>query len=147
MGEKAEQSFSNHVKLVPSFHFFVLPVLALNLVQSVYRLVHTWFSWDATVGALTAAALVLLAFHARLFALRVQDRVIRLEERTRLERLLPNDLKPRIGEFQPGQLIALRFACDAELPALARKVLNDKLTDGKAIKKLVQTWRPDYLRA
>lgn len=147
MAEKAEQSFSNHIKLVPAFHFFVLPVLALNLVQSIYRLAHTWFRWDASVGVLTAAALVLLAFHARLFALRVQDRVIRLEERLRLERLLPNDLKPRIDEFQPGQLVALRFACDAELPALARKVLNDKLTDRKSIKKLVHTWRADYLRA
>jgi uncharacterized membrane protein YheB (UPF0754 family) len=103
--------------------------------------------WDALVGVLTAAALVLLAFHARLFALRVQDRVIRLEERMRLERLLPDDLKSRIGEFQTGQLVALRFACDAELPALARKVLNDKVTDRKAIKKMVGAWRADYLRA
>jgi len=147
MPEKNEQSFSNHVKLVPTFHFFVLPVLTLNLVQSIFRLVHTSFRWDAMVGVLTASALLLLAFHARLFALRVQDRVIRLEERMRLERLLPDDLKSRIGEFQPGQLVALRFACDAELPALARKVLNDKLTDRKAIKKMVQTWRADYLRA
>lgn len=142
-----EQNLANHVKLVPAFHFFVLPVLALNLVQSIYTLVHTWFHWNALVGLLTAAALVLLAFNARLFALRVQDRVIRLEERMRLERLLPDDLKARIGEFQPGQLVALRFACDAELPVLARKVLNDKVTDRTAIKKMVQTWRADYLRA
>src|SRR6516162_425392 len=98
-----QQTFANHVKLVPAFHFFVLPVLTLNLVQSIYKLVHRWFMWDALVGVLTAAALVLLAFHARLFALRVQDRVIRLEERMRLERLLPEDLRAR-GEFQPGQL-------------------------------------------
>jgi len=143
----AQQTFANHVKLVPTFHFFVLPVLTLNLVQSIYKLVHRWFMWDALVGVLTAAALVLLAFHARLFALRVQDRVIRLEERMRLERLLPDDLKSRIGEFQTGQLVALRFACDAELPTLARKVLNDKVTDRKAIKKMVQAWRADYLRA
>lgn len=142
-----EQNFANHVKLVPTFHFFVVPVLTLNFVWSIFKLVHTWFMWDALIGALTAAALVVLAFRARLFALRVQDRVIRLEERMRFERLLPEDLKARIGEFQPGQLVALRFACDAELPALARKVLNDNLTDRKAIKKMVQTWRPDYLRA
>jgi len=147
MPEKNEQSVSNHFKLVPTFHFFVVPVLTLNLVQSIFRLEHTSFRWDAIVGVLTAAALVLLAFHARLFALRVQDRVIRLEERMRLERLLPDDLRSRIGEFQPGQLVAMRFACDGELPALARKVLNDKLTDRKAIKKMVQTWRADYLRA
>ena len=146
MAEKTNQSFANHVKLVPTFHFFVLPVLTLNLVQSVYRLVHTGFRWDALVGVLTAAALLLLAFHARLFVLRAQDRVIRLEERMRLERLLPEDLRPRIGEFRPGQLVALRFACDAELPALARKVLSDRLTDRTTIKKMVQTWRADYLR-
>jgi len=142
-----EQNFANHVKLVPTFHFFVIPVLTLNFVSSIFRLVHTWFRWDALIGMLTAAALVVLAFRARLFALSVQDRVIRLEERMRFERLLPDDLKARIAEFQPGQLVALRFACDAELPALARKVLNDNLTDRKAIKKMVQTWRPDYLRA
>ncbi|HXP22917.1 MAG TPA: DUF6526 family protein [Candidatus Sulfotelmatobacter sp.] len=142
-----EQNFANHVKLVPTFHFFVIPVLTLNFVSSIFKLVHTWFRWDALIGMLTAAALVVLAFRARLFALSVQDRVIRLEERMRFERLLPDDLKARIAEFQPGQLVALRFACDAELPALARKVLNDNLTDRKAIKKMVQTWRPDYLRA
>jgi hypothetical protein len=142
-----EQNFANHVKLVPAFHFFVLPVLALNFASSIVKLVHTWFRWDSLIGVLTAAALVVLAFHARLFALSVQDRVIRLEERMRFERLLPADLKARIAEFQPGQLVALRFACDAELPALARKVLNDNLTDRKAIKKMVQTWRPDHLRA
>jgi hypothetical protein len=142
-----EQNLANHVKLVPTFHFFVIPVLTLNFVASIFKLVHTWFMWDALIGVLTAAALVVLAFRARLFALSVQDRVIRLEERMRFERLLPDDLKARIAEFQPGQLVALRFACDAELPALARKVLNDNLTDRKAIKKMVQTWRPDYLRA
>lgn len=142
-----EQNFANHVKLVPTFHFFVIPVLTLNFVSSVVRLVRNGFTLGGLIAVLTAAALVLLTFHARLFALHVQDRVIRLEERIRLERLLPEDLRPRIDEFGPGQLVALRFACDAELPALARKVLNDKLTDRKAIKKMVQTWRADYLRA
>lgn len=142
-----EQNFANHTKLVPTFHFFVLPVLALNLVQSVYRLAHFWFKWDALVSVLTALALLLLAFHARLFALRVQDRVIRFEERQRLSRLLPEDLQLRIAEFTPGQLVALRFASDEELPALARKVLNDKVTDSKSIKQSVKHWRADYLRA
>ena len=96
---------------------------------------------------LTAAALLLLSFYARQFAVTVQDRVIRLEERLRFQRLLPEDLKPRIPEFTVGQFVALRFASDAELPALARKVLTDNLTDGKAIKQLVQNWRADHLRA
>jgi hypothetical protein len=143
----AEQNFANHMKLVPSFHFFVLPVLLLNFGWSISQLVHQGFTGGGLVNLLTAAALVLLAFNARLFALSVQDRVIRMEERQRLNALLPEDLKPRIGEFTPKQLVALRFASDAELPTLARKVLNDKMTDIKAIKQMVQSWRPDYLRA
>jgi hypothetical protein len=82
-----------------------------------------------------------------MFALSVQDRVIRLEERLRCERLLPQDLQARIVEFEPGQLVSLRFACDAELPALARKVLDEKMTDRKAIKQQIKNWRSDYLRA
>jgi len=143
----AEQNFANHTKLVPTFHLFVLPVLVLNLVQSIYRFAHLGIKWDGFVGVLTALALLLLAFHARLFALRVQDRVIRLEERQRLGQLLPDDLQPRIAEFAPSQLIAMRFASDEELPVLARKVLNDKVTDSKTIKQAVKHWRADYLRA
>lgn len=143
----AEQNFSNHVKWVPTFHFFVMPVLLLNFGWSIYRMVHIGFSGDTLVNLLTAAALVLLMFHARLFALRVQDRVIRMEERDRMGRLLPEDLKLRIAEFTPGQLVALRFAGDNELPALARKVLTDKVTDVKTIKLMVKHWRADYLRA
>jgi Family of unknown function (DUF6526) len=143
----AEQNFNNHARLVPTFHFFVLPVLVLNFVQSIYRLVHNGFRWNEIVGTLTALALVFLAFHARLFALRVQDRVIRLEERQRMSRLLPTDLQPRIDEFTTRQLVGLRFASDEELPELARKVLNDKVTDLKAIKQSVKQWRADYLRA
>jgi len=77
----------------------------------------------------------------------VEDRVIRLEERMRLEKLLPDDLKPRIPEFTSGQLVAMRFAGDAELPALARKVLTGNIKEGRAIKQMVQNWRPDFLRA
>ena len=143
----AEQNFSNHAKTVPGFHFFVMPVMALNFGWSIYRWKVAGFSLDAFISVLTAAALVLLMFYARLFALKVQDRVIRLEERMRLEKLLPDDLKPRIGEFTSGQLVAMRFACDAELPGLARKVLTDKIQSGKAIKQMVQNWRADYLRA
>jgi hypothetical protein len=143
----AEQNFANHVRWVPGFHYFVTPVMALNFGWSIYRWKVAGFSLDAFISVLTAAALVMLMLYARLFALKVQDRVIRLEERTRLEKLLPADLKPRIGEFTSGQLVAMRFACDGELPALARKVLADNIQGGKAIKQMVQTWRADYLRA
>ena len=143
----AEQTFANHVRWVPSYHFFVMPVMALNFGWSIYRFKVANFSVDAFVGVLVAAALVGLTLYARLFALAVQNRVIRLEERMRLERLLPEDWKPRIAEFTCGQLVAMRFACDAEIPALARKVLTDNIQSGKAIKQMVQTWRADYLRA
>lgn len=143
----AEQNFSNHTKLVPTYHFFVLPVFVLNFIQSIISMIRLGLTWNSAVHFLTALALLVFAFNARIFALKVQDRVIRLEERLRFARLLPDDLKSRIEEFTPGQLVALRFASDEELPGLARKVLNDKLTDVKAIKKMVQHWRADYLRA
>jgi hypothetical protein len=143
----AEQNLANHVRFVPLFHFFAMPVFALNLGWSFYRLKNLGFSFAGIFGVLFAAALVVLLLHARLFALAVQDRVIRLEERLRFARLLPADLQPRIGEFTSGQLVALRFASDAELAALARKVLDEKLTERKAIKQLIKTWKPDYSRA
>jgi hypothetical protein len=143
----AEQNFANHVRWVPGFHYFVMPVMALNFAWSIYRWKVAGFSPDGFVGVLTAAALFMLMFYARIFALKVQDRVIRLEERMRLEKLLPADLKPRIEEFTSGQLVAMRFACDAELPAIARKVLTENIRTGKTIKQMVQNWRPDYLRA
>jgi len=142
-----EQNFSNHAKTVPAFHLFVLPVLALNVVWSVYRWKASLWSMDGAVWVLTSVAILMGFLLARMFALSVQDRVIRMEERLRCERLLPQDLQPRIVELEPGQLISLRFACDAELPALARKVLDEKIKDRKAIKQLIKNWRPDYLRA
>ena len=143
----AEQNYANHVRWVPTFHFFVMPVLIVNLLWSIYRLFRPGFTWDSLIHALTAAALVTLMFNARIFVLTVQDRVIRMEERQRMNRILPEDLKVRIGEFTVGQLVALRFASDDELPGLARRVLTDKASDRNAIKQMVQNWRPDHLRA
>jgi hypothetical protein len=143
----AEQNFSNHSKLVPVFHFYVLPALVLNLGWSFHLLRASAFSSGGWIGVIVAAALLLGFLSARTFALTVQDRVVRLEERLRLAALLPVDLQPRVGEFTLEQLVALRFASDAELPALARKVLDDQINDRKAIKQMVKTWRPDYLRA
>jgi hypothetical protein len=150
-----EQNFSNHGKLVPMFHFFVIPVLIANVIWTVVSASRI-LRHSAAIGAsllagvafsiLVSIALLLLAFLARLFALGVQDRVIRLEERMRYERLLPHDLSPRIGEFTINQLVSLRFASDAELPALARKVLDGKMNERKVIKQMVQNWRADYQR-
>ena len=140
------QNFKNHARFVPSFHFFVGPVFLLNIVWSVVRVVRS-FSFGTIISLLVAIALFLLAFTARIFALTVQDRVIRLEMRLRMQQTLPPDLTPRIPEFTVSQLVALRFASDAELPDLARKVLQENVTERKAIKALVQNWQPDHLRA
>ncbi len=140
------QSFENHAKIVPAFHYFVLPVLTINLGRAIYRVSH-FFSADALISLLVAVALILLALYGRMFTLTVQDRVIRLEMQLRLQRLLPPDLRLRIPEFTVSQLVALRFASDAELPELAQKILDEHLTERKAIKKLVRNWQPDMLRA
>ena len=143
----AEQNFANHTKFFPPFHFFLLPVLLINLGVQLHWMKVFWFSYTGIFGVLMALALIVGVLTARMFALSVQDRVIRLEERLRYQRLLPADLQPRIEEFTVAQLVSLRFASDAELPALARKVLDEKLQERKAIKKLVKNWKPDYLRA
>jgi hypothetical protein len=142
----AEQTFANHTKIFPPFHFFVVPVLLVNLGVQLYRL-KFGITFATVFGILLAVALILGFLNARMFALSVQDRVIRLEERLRYQRLLPPDLQPRIDEFTVAQLVSLRFACDAELPALARKVLDERMQERKVIKQLVKNWKPDYLRA
>ena len=106
----------------------------------------TAFSVPNAMGVVAATALLMVFFWARIFALRVQDRVIRLEMHLRVAHLVP-DLSPRFGEFTMNQLCALRFASDAELPELARKVLGEKLDDRTAIKKMVRDWQADTARA
>jgi len=140
------QSFKNHARLVPAFHFFVLPMLLANVI---YRLIQlkNGISFGSIWAALFAIALFVFAGMARTFALSVQDRLICLETQTRMEKLLPAELRPRIVEFTPNQLIALRFASDAELPSLAQQVLDEKIADRKTIKSRVKNWRPDYMRA
>lgn len=140
------QTFENHAKIVPAFHYFVLPVFLINLGWSFYR-VWNFLSTGTVISLLLAAALTLGALYGRMFALTVQDRVIRLEMQLRLQNLLAPELRARIGEFNVGQLVSMRFASDAELPELARKVLDEHLTDRKAIKQLVKNWQPDLLRA
>jgi uncharacterized protein DUF6526 len=147
MANEKPQNFKNHVRVVPAYHMFVFPVLFVNIGWSIYRLVRFPISFPTVFGVFLAVALLLLALYARLFALTVQDRIIRLEMRLRLAEILPTDLRPRIPEFSVAQLVSMRFASDAELPALARKVLDDKMNDRKAIKQLVKNWQGDYVRA
>lgn len=143
----AEQNASNHAKFFPPFHFFAAPILLANFIWSFFRLRPQGYSAYSIFSVFVAAALVVTLLVARLMALKVQDRVIRLEERLRYQRLLPSDLQARTDDFTINQIVSLRFASDAELPALARKVLDEKLQDRKAIKQLIRVWKPDYLRA
>lgn len=139
------QTFANHARLIPIYHGAAFGILVVHLVWATVRVVREP-GWASGITVALAFALLILFFAMRIFALTVQDRVIRLEERLRLERLLPADLKPRIEELNVDQLCALRFASDAELAGLTRAVLDERLTDRKVIKQRIQTWRPDYQR-
>ena len=146
MAQEKVQNFENHTRFVSAFHGFIFPVLAINLIWSLVQL-RNGIGFASVLSVLVAAALAGLALFARLFAMTVQDRVIRLEMRMRMARILPADLQPRIGEFTVTQLVALRFAGDDELPALARQVLQEKLDDRKVIKRRIKNWQADFLRA
>jgi hypothetical protein len=145
MANQKPQNFENHVRQVPVFALCNV-VLFVNLIGRLVGLRYG-ISFRSVMDVLVGAALIALFVVLRNSALTVQDRLIRLEMRLRLAGLLPADLLPRIPEFSVAQLVSLRFACDEELPALARRVLEEKLEDRKAIKKLVTNWQADYLRA
>jgi len=140
------QNFENHAKFVPGYHIVTFGIFAINFFWRIYQLIHAP-SGEAAVNLLLAIAFVLTLLYARIFALTVQDSVIRTEMRLRMQRLLPADLQSRTDEFSVSQLVALRFAGDQELPELARKVLEGKIEDRKAIKKMVKNWQADLLRA
>jgi uncharacterized membrane protein YdbT with pleckstrin-like domain len=144
MPDETPQNFSNHTRRDPLFHFFILPVFAITLIATIVHLVRRPSLHSAWLVVVVIAAIAAI-LEIRLYALKVQDRVIRLEERLRLASLLDASLRPRIPEFTEAQLIALRFASDAELPALGARALNEKLT-AQEIKKAIQHWRPDYWR-
>jgi Family of unknown function (DUF6526) len=144
MANETPQNLSNHTRWDPPFHFFILPVFAISLIVTIVHLVRRPGLHSAWLVVFMVAALFAI-FKIRLYALKVQDRVIRLEERLRLATLLDAALRPRISEFTEPQLVALRFASDAELPALAARALNEKLS-APEIKKAVQHWRSDYWR-
>lgn len=145
------QSYANHGRFHPIFHFVLLPLLLINLIVSIVWLVHvlglrqTWDVVAAVTDVVLALVFLVLAFLARSYPMKVQDRVIRLEERLRLYALLPESKRNRIPELTEDQLIGLRFAPDEELPALAEKAWTEKLTR-KDIKKAINRWRPDNWR-
>ncbi len=144
MAGRTPQTRSNHVRYDPMFHFFLVPALLALIVWSGVHLVR---HPSGTAGMLfcLAVLMVFVVLKARLYALRVQDRLIRLEERVRLAMLDPDASVRLIPQLTEAQLIALRFASDAELPGLAERAAVEKLA-GKEIKDAIREWRPDYWR-
>jgi hypothetical protein len=151
MAEKEPQTLAHHARLDPLFHFFVLPVFGLGVIFSlIHFFAHLGESdfrdnFHAVMLILLAFALLTAVLKIRMYALKVQDRVIRLEERLRLTQLLPEPLRSRIPELSEDQLLGLRFASDSEVTQLAERALNEKLSR-KQIKQAIKTWRPDYWR-
>jgi hypothetical protein len=149
MRDETPQSYASHRRIDPSFHVYTFGILAVNFVIAgvalVRMLLKGTFAFSGLWEVLMASALIVLFFKVRLYALRVQDRVIRLEETLRLQRLLPEGLQARIGDLRPGHFVALRFASDGELSDLVQAALDEKL--GKEeLKKRIRTWRPDTFR-
>jgi len=138
------QTFATHRRFDPLFHFFAFGVFAVTLLISLWTLVRTP-SWPAAGCFVWNAAFLVLFFRVRIYALKAQDRIIRLEERLRLSTLLSEPLRSRIGEIDEKQLIGLRFASDAEAPGLVQAALDEKLSS-EEIKKRIKTWRPDTFR-
>ena len=142
-----EQSYKNHAQIFPLFHYFVGPIMLINVIVEARHLYYGGVTLHNTWTFILAIGLVALALSARLMALTVQDRVIRLEMRLRLAQCLPADLRTRINDLSRQQLVGLRFASDAELAELVREVLDGRLTTPKEIKLRVKNWQPDWLRA
>ncbi len=139
------QNYSNHTRFNPLFHFVVIPLLLVNMIWSFYQF-YKLQSWDSAENILLALTLILLALAARLHGLRVQDRVIRLEEEIRYGRVLNSDLQERSRSLKLGQIIALRFASDEELPGMVERTLKGEFEKNNDIKKAVTNWRGDHLR-
>jgi len=139
-----EQNLANHVRFDPAFHGFLFIGALVILIASIVQEVR-FPDWWGALRIFGVLWLIVLMFKVRLYAMKVQDRVIRLEERLRLQQVLSDPLRARIGDLNEGQLIALRFASDGEVAGLVEKTLAGNL-DRKAIKQSIQRWRPDYWR-
>lgn len=141
----ADQQYSNHARFHAPFHFVLSPLLLIHLAWSIYRLVR-FPDADRAEAVLLAFALLVMAVLVRTNALKVQDRLIRLEERLRYDRLLPASIAMRAAELLPAQIVALRFASDAELAERVTDVVEGRVTKPADIKKSIRTWRPDTFR-
>jgi Family of unknown function (DUF6526) len=141
----APQSYSHHTRWDPIFHFFVIPVFVLALVAAIVHVFLWHHPLHGLLLVLFALAALITVFKVRLYPIKVQDRVIRLEERLRLATLLPDGLRSRIPELNEPQLVALRFASDGEVAGLAQRALDEHLSPDD-IKKAIQNWRADNWR-
>ena len=145
MPERKPQNYANHVKLDPPFHYVQSTLLLLAIILSITNVVRHYDSLSPWLLLTLTIALVNISFRTRIYALKAQDRVIRLEERLRLAGLLPEPLRSRIGDLTESQLVAIRFAPDAEVSALVQKTLAENLKNAD-IKKAIVNWRADYFR-
>lgn len=143
------QTYSNHTRWYPLFHFVVVPLLALNFLSHLVRLFLAPPESGRKILAfwvLLSITLILLALASRLMALKAQDRTIRLEERLRYREVLSPELAKRASDLPVSQIIALRFASDEELAGLVERTLNGEFAKTKDIKQAIKNWRGDYLR-
>jgi len=138
------QTFANHRRFEPLQHFVLTPILLITWIATLWQ-AYKYPSLHSVWVAILGFTILMVAVQVRVYALKVQDRLIRLEETLRMERLLPDDLKGRIEELTVKQMVALRFAADAELAHRVREALDEQL-DGEAIKKRIEIWRPDTFR-
>ena len=148
MPESSVQVYATHRRWDPWYHFFSSSVVAISFFVALWTFLKSLsggFSFWAAWNVLAWATAIALTLRIRGYPLKLQDRIIRLEERLRLATLLDEPLKARIGELEVGQLVGLRFASDAEVPGLVKIALDEKLS-GEEIKKRIQTWRPDTFR-
>jgi hypothetical protein len=145
MPSEPKQSYATHRRYHPIYHFVTLPILTINVIVMIVVAVRS-FSLLAVWNVIVAFALFLLSAIVRFYATKTQDRIIRMEETVRLFRVLPPELQPRIAELTTGQLIALRFCGDEELPELTRAILAGEVRGRENIKRRIRNWRPDAQR-
>lgn len=139
------QSYASHTRWHPLFHFFLVPVMVINFIWSIV-LCYRYPGWTQCWWVVVSVGLLVMMFLVRTNALRVQDRLIRLEEQLRCQRILPADLAQQTGGLRVGQYIALRFASDEELEGLVTEIVAGRLTKPADIKRAIKNWRADYFR-
>lgn len=142
----APQSYANHRRWFPLYHFVAAPIVIANVVFASMHAYHQPTRFNMW-GVVFAVGIVCLTLTARVMPLTVQDRLIRLEVLMRMQKLLPPALLARTGDLTRRQFVGLRFACDAELVGLVERCLSGELKTDEQVKKQIKVWQPDWLRA